>query len=385
MRAVLFGTYRSATHPRVEVLREGLAARDVDVVECNVPLRIDTAGRVAILQRPWRLPLLVWRLAQSWIALARSARRLERPDVVIVPYLAHFDIHLARLLFRRSVLVLDHLVSASDTARDRGERRGFKLRLLSWLDVAALGAADLVMVDTAEHRDLAPARFRVRCVVVPVGASERWFRARGQRERAAEGPLRVIFFGLYTPLQGAPVIAAALAAEPELAVEVTMVGSGQDRPEAETTAGGDPRVTWIDWVDPAELPDLVAGHDVCLGVFGTGPKALRVVPNKVYQGAAAGCTVVTSDTGPQRRAFGDALRYVAAGDAAALGRELARLAAARAAAGAAEDPGASPARAVALQRFRPAAVVAPLLGALAHSASGEQSGGPGTERTWDDR
>ena len=44
----------------------------------------------------------------------------------------------------------------------------------------------------------------------------------------------------------------------------------------------------------ADLPALVAGHDVCLGIFGTGDKALRVVPNKVFQGAAAGCAIVTS-------------------------------------------------------------------------------------------
>ena len=54
-----------------------------------------------------------------------------------------------------------------------------------------------------------------------------------------------------------------------------------------------------------EGPALVAGHDVCLGIFGTGVKAQLVVPNKVYQGAAAGCAVVTSDTAPQRRALGE--------------------------------------------------------------------------------
>ena len=53
---------------------------------------------------------------------------------------------------------------------------------------------------------------------------------------------------------------------------------------------------WIDWVDADELPGVVAEHDVCLGIFGTTDKAPRVVPNKVYQGVASGCAVVTSDT-----------------------------------------------------------------------------------------
>ena len=44
---------------------------------------------------------------------------MPAPDVVLVGYLGHFDVHLARLLFRGVPVVLDHLVGASDTARDR--------------------------------------------------------------------------------------------------------------------------------------------------------------------------------------------------------------------------------------------------------------------------
>ena len=49
----------------------------------------------------------------------------------------------------------------------------------------------------------------------------------------------------------------------------------------------------------------------------SGPraKALDVVPTKVYQGAAAGCVVVTSDTHPQRAALGEAAVLVPPGDA----------------------------------------------------------------------
>jgi glycosyltransferase involved in cell wall biosynthesis len=79
-------------------------------------------------------------------------------------------------------------------------------------------------------------------------------------------------------------------------------------------------------VAPADLPALVAGHDVCLGIFGRGDKALRVVPNKVFQGAAAGCAVVTSDTAPQRRALGECAVLVPPGDPQALAAALRALA-----------------------------------------------------------
>ena len=85
--------------------------------------------------------------------------------------MGHFDIHLARLLFLGTPLVLDHLISASDTARDRGEHKPLKFAALSALDRAALTMADIVLVDTPEHRQLLPARIGRRSVIVAVGAT----------------------------------------------------------------------------------------------------------------------------------------------------------------------------------------------------------------------
>jgi len=120
MRALLFGTYDTSLHPRIATIAEGLRAHGIDVAECNAPLGLDTAARVEILARPWRVPVLLARLARRWTALARAARRLPAPDVVLIGYLGHFDVHLARLLFRRTPLVLDHLIGAV-------ERRGYTL------------------------------------------------------------------------------------------------------------------------------------------------------------------------------------------------------------------------------------------------------------------
>jgi glycosyltransferase involved in cell wall biosynthesis len=334
VRILAFGTYDVRTHPRIGVLVEGLRASGDEVVEVNVPLGIDTAGRVAMLRQPWRLPRLALRLARCWVLLAVRGRRAwlrERPDAVLVGYLGHFDVQLARLLFRRATIVLDHLIFAADTAADRGESTSWKVRLLGALDRRALSRADLVLVDSDEHAALVPAPLADRALVVPVGAPAAWFAAADARETghsADPNVLRVVFFGLFTPLQGAPVIGAALgelAADPR--IRVTMIGQGQDRPETERLAAANPRVEWLDWVPSARLPGLVAAHDVCLGIFGTGAKAQRVVPNKVYQGAAAGCAIVTSDSRPQRAALGEAARFVRPGDSRGLAAVLRELAA----------------------------------------------------------
>jgi glycosyltransferase involved in cell wall biosynthesis len=287
-----------------------------------------------MLAKPWKAAGLVVRLAGRWAGLAARARRLGQPDVVIVGYLGHFDVHLARLLYRRGTvpIVLDHLISAAGTAQDRKiAGGGLKQRLLRLIDAAALRAADIVVVDTDEHLEIVPPRYRAKAVVVPVGAPAPWHRAAVEAAAADESmadpgaPLKVVFYGLYTPLQGTPVIGAALGRIAGAPVEVTMIGRGQDEAATKQAAAANQSVRWLDWVPAAELPALVAGHDVCLGIFGTGDKALRVVPNKVFQGAAAGCAVITSDTAPQRRVLGDAAVLVPPGDAAALADALLRL------------------------------------------------------------
>jgi len=374
MRTIIFGTYDTAMHPRIATIAEGLAARGFDVTECNIPLGLTTADRVDMLAKPWKVGGLAARLASRWLGLAARARRLGRPDAVVVGYLGHFDVHLARLLYPRHIfsrhrvpIVLDHLISAANTAKDRRiAGGGLKQRLLTLIDAAALRAADIVVVNTEEHLEIVPEKYRSKAVVVHVGAPAPWHAAAREPSTDLGGPLKVVFYGLYTPLQGTPVIGEALGRLAGAPVEVTMIGRGQDQAETKRAAAANQSVRWLDWVPAAELPALVAAHDVCLGIFGTGDKALRVVPNKVFQGAAAGCAVITSDTAPQRRVLGDAAVLVPPGDPAALADALLRLANDREALLKLRHA----ARQLAAERFTPEQVVGPLTDRLIRPHAG---------------
>jgi len=384
-RVLGFGTYDVASHPRVEVLLEGLRRTPGNEVrELDEPLGLSTADRVAILKQPWRLPVLAGRLASRWSRLATGSRRYRgshKPDALLVGYMGHFDVLLARLLYPRTTIILDHLIFASGTARDRGED-GVKAKLLSVLDHMATHCADVVVLDTAEHAAKLDGAVRDHGVIVPVGAPSAWFTA-GEAARAkritsgdddvrnADRPLTVVFFGLFTPLQGTPYIAQALRqlAERGVPVRTLLIGSGQDRADCEQILADSPAgqmVQWRDWVDSVELPRVVAEHDVCLGIVGTTDKALDVVPNKVYQGLAAGCAVVTSDTAPQRRAIGDGAILVPPGDPHALADALERLATDPAALRAAREHAAAAAEA-----FVPEQAVAPLVAALERAVAAE--------------
>ena len=365
MRILAFGTYDAKLHPRILTLIEGLRSSGDVVRELNAPLGMSTADKVKVLKNPARLPRLAFRMLNKWATLAARSIKFHgkaSPDAVIVGYMGHFDILLARLCFPGTRIILDHLISAAGTAQDRGDNVRLKLKLLRLLDRVAIACADVVVVDTVEHREaLTPAQ-QCKAIVLPVGAPQEWFDTQRVVGEAGTEPLSIVFYGLFTPLQGTLTIARALRAlhERRVPVSATLVGTGQDFEQAQEILSGVP-VNWIDWVESEKLPQLVANHDVCLGIFGTTDKGLRVVPNKVYQGAAVGCAIVTSSTEPQRRALGDAALYAEAGDPEALADVLERLASDRDQV----DWMRSRARQVAVENFAPMSVVEPLRKLLA--------------------
>jgi SAM-dependent methyltransferase len=326
-RLVLFGSFDATLHPRVAVLAEGLAAHGWRVHVLNAPLGASTADKVASAGSVRAAARLGARQLAAWGRLIANRFGTGHPDAVLVGYLGHADVHLARVLFPRSVIALDHLVGIADTLGDRGLGGAGMRGAAERVDRAALRSADVVVVDTALQAQSLPTPARFRTVVAPVGAQEAWERAAraADRDRQPGEPLRVVFFGLYTPLQGAVTIGEAIALLRDAPVRFTMIGDGQQRAAAQRAAADSLRVRWLDWVDGEDLPTLVASHDVCLGIFDTGPKAARVVPTKVYQGLAAGCAVVSADTEAMRD-LADAVLTVPPGDAKALAATLDELA-----------------------------------------------------------
>jgi glycosyltransferase involved in cell wall biosynthesis len=326
---LFFGTFDDGLHPRTKVLREGLEATGFPLSVVNRPLGLSTADKVRMARFPPRAILLITKLLKRWIQMLVQSRGMN-PAIVIVGYMGHFDVHLARLRFRSSLLVLDHLTGLAETAVDRRVDQGLRGRILGFLDSSALDRADLVLTDT-EEQAARISKHATEIVVVPVGATAAWHQA-GRSSTPSKGALTVVFVGLFTPLQGAEIIAAAaVQALEEAELEFTFVGTGQDLQAAKSILGSTAEgVTWLDWVPPEDLPSFVAAFDVSLGIFGTSPKARRVVPNKVYQGLAAGTVVITSDTPPQRRLKSQhelpQLRLVPPGDSTALGNELVELA-----------------------------------------------------------
>ena len=118
-------------------------------------------------------------------------------------------------------------------------------------------------------------------------AEDRLFRPGWQ----PDAPFHALFVGKLIPLHGLETILAAAAIAAEIPFRI--VGSGQlesllaDRPA---------NVEWIPWVEYEDLPGEIQAAGCILGIFGTGEKASRVIPNKAFQALACGKPLVTGDT-----------------------------------------------------------------------------------------
>jgi glycosyltransferase involved in cell wall biosynthesis len=309
VRVLAFGTYQR-DYPRFTQAAAAMRAAGTTVVERH---RSVWEGE----REGWRLgPRTLARLAAAEAALTLR-RGGVAADVVYVGYPGHPDVPAARRTARGQPLVFDPLVSLHDTlVEDRGRLRPGSLaaRALLCVDRRAFTGADLVVADTAAHAELFAAAFGLpeeRLAVCPVGADDSLFLPAPRPAPACDA----LFVGKLIPLHGVDTILAAAALAPEL--RFTVVGEGQlsallhRRP---------PNVSWLPWVAYADLPATYRAAACALGVFGTSPKAARVIPNKAYQALATATPLVTADTPAARELLtdgGDAV-LVPAGDARAL-------------------------------------------------------------------
>ena len=307
IRVLVFGAWDTGPgYPRSDALLGGLRRGGVDVSETRIELPRAGAAKRRLLSAPWLWPGYVWSLfftrrrAQSAL---REAIHERRPDVILVPYPGHIVVRWVRAIWTGPV-VLDLFLSAYDTAvLDRALFRpeSFMARWLRRLDRRACAAADRVLLDTEENAtfvaelvDLPRDRFRAVPVSVPARPQATPYRPPGVGQK-----LELLFFGTGVPLHGLDRLLDAI--ENATGVRLTLIGgSAADRRRAAQLPPEKIRVL-DEFVPAAELDRQIDKAHLVAGVFGTSPKADRVVPLKLVHGLAAGRPVITGDTTAVRR------------------------------------------------------------------------------------
>lgn len=251
---------------------------------------------------------------------------LSGVDAVWVPAFRQRDFPAAhRFAVRyRLPLIFDPLISAWDKAvferRKFSQSSSASRRLQRW-EQGMFAKADLVLADTIAHaqffiEDLSARAERTR--VVQVGADETLFRPQGA-ELAGTTP-EILFYGSFLNLQGPEVITLAARTMPE--VRWTLLGDGPLRKTCQELSSGLTHIHFEDWIAYEDLPQRIGRASILLGIFGSSPKAGRVIANKVFQTLACGRPLITRES----EAFPAALRsdpacgifFVPAGDPVAL-------------------------------------------------------------------
>ncbi len=260
-------------------------------------------------------------------AFFRGLDRRPRPDLVFVPVCRQRDVAAAcRWAHRRGIKVIfDPMISAWD--KKVLEQKKWKAeeprakRLLKW-EKRLMSMPDFITWDTSCHVDFAAEYLDVpREKMAPLftGTDEKVFRTTDVKP-PEDGVFRVLYHGAYLPLHGTEVIVEAARMTQDLPIQWDFLGWGAYKASTEAKAAGLKNVRFLDKVPYVAVPEVIASHDIVLGVFGTTAKAARVIGNKVYECmACARPTINEFCTGyPPEAKDCKAIKFIPAGDPAAL-------------------------------------------------------------------
>lgn len=332
LHLVFWGTYDTGK-PRVRILLSALksAPESYAVSECHGDLwrgiedksRLDTFNNIFyIIKMMLYYPILIGKYCL-----------LPKHDAVIVSYPGHMDVLLLYLCAktRKTPIVWDVFMSAYDTVVN--DRKLFSPRspfsafiyCIEWL---ACRAASKLFMDTHAHARYLEQLYHLKKNSVQrifVGVETKIFkRQRQQSDAVKKESVSVLFYGQFIPLHGIDVIikAAQLARQKQVPVRWTIIGKGQveKRIDALIKAADITTILRVPWVGYEDLSQYIHSADICLGIFGTSEKALRVIPNKVFQICAVGKPLITADTPAIRELLspGQMIRLIPPGDPAAL-------------------------------------------------------------------
>ncbi len=308
-----FGTYESS-FPRTITLKEACRIKRFKVIECHKPFwenmtqKVEFFSIISMIKYGFKLML-------AYTSLAVRYLKLENHDVVIVGYNGYFDIPLAKLLtkIRKKPLIFTPVFPLYETlVEDRKyvNKTSIKSKIIHFIDEISCRLADLIIIETDSYIDYYCEEFKIpreKYFKIPLGADETNFFQRQQKvQKKDPNLLKLLFYGKFIPLQGISyIIKAAKILEKNKDVEFEIIGSGQLSNNIRNLAAklDNKNIKFIDWINYRELPEHILDADVCLGIFGSTPKAQRGVPIKVYEALAMKKPVITGDTPASREVF----------------------------------------------------------------------------------
>jgi glycosyltransferase involved in cell wall biosynthesis len=293
MKVCYFGPYDPG-YARNRLMIKGLKKNGVNVIECNAQSHYRGLDYIRLLKKHSSLKY-------DAIILGARGDYFGQPIVPIIKKIA------------KSPVIFDAVITLYETNvldRKLVDKRSIKSQLLYLLDYKAMQSADLVLTDTRTHATYYSRFFRIKSEKmrqVFIGSDDEVFYPR-------EFPIKtptflVMFWGGFIPLQGVQyIIEAAKALEKHIDIRFELRGTGQTFESMSRLCKSLKinNLTMIpQWVSYTELPLHIARADICLGIFGGTPKAMRVIPNKAVETLAMKKPLITGDSPAARELLKD--------------------------------------------------------------------------------
>jgi glycosyltransferase involved in cell wall biosynthesis len=290
----------------------GLRLNGVIVSECHQSLWRGIDDRVRIASGNWVKPSFWWRIFTTYWRLLQSYLHTGEYDVLIVGYPGQLDVFLARILswLKRKPLVLDVFMSIYLISVERGLDRlnPFSIKLLHFLEWAALKVPDRLILDTDEYVQWFEKNYKTsarRFRLVPTGADDRIFHP-GPNALPKDGKFRVLYSGTYIPNHGVMfMVEAAKILSNHHEIVFQFIGNGPELEQARAFAAQNQlvNVNFIEWMEKERLVEHIRRADVCLGAFGTTPQSMMTVQNKIYEAIAVEKPLISGDSPAARDVF----------------------------------------------------------------------------------
>lgn len=296
MKICYFGDY-NPQYIRNDVIIKGLIKNKVDLSIC----RSSSKGFYRFLELTKKF--LFSSHKSDFIIVGSSDS--SRPLVVLIKILSRKPI-----IWDAHYSLYDTIVGDRKLVRERS-LKSFYYWFLDWMGCVL---ADKILLDTNHHIEYFSKTFHIRkskFIRILVGADEELLKATTNitsKPSANSGTFLVSFHGNYIPLQGIEyIVSAAKILESYSDIRFNLIGGGQVDKKIMDLANklNIANVKFIDRIPYSEIPYYLEIADISLGIFANTDKALRVIPNKIYEAMAMGKAIVTADTPAIHELFQD--------------------------------------------------------------------------------
>lgn len=310
MKVYYFGTFEK-DYSRNIIFIESMQNVGIDVISINREVKEENALKYSNFSNLIKLGL---KFVKSYLSLLVELLKIKDSKYLFIGYPSHLDVIFFYLpaKLKGMKIFFNPLVSLYDTFildRKIFKENSVLSKILYVIDKLAFNLSDVVFIDTKAHKEFLSSFFKIneeKFQVVPVGSMKEFFEAEIEQIEKRSS-FTVLYVGKYIPLHGVEVIVKSAKLLERENIKFIFVGKGQLYESIREMVDENriENIEFIEWLDRTELRQLIKSCHVVLGIFKGDGKAMRVVPNKVYDALACGSLVITANTPAIREFFKD--------------------------------------------------------------------------------